>query len=985
MVEFPRAALTAARLGGECGSTMANTTNTARQAPTPFGALLLHLRAAAGLTQEQLAARAGLSPNAISALESGKRRTPRFATVELLATALALDEKQRTELVAAARTESGAENHGGGARDSRHRPWWSVAEPTQLVDRVHELDTIVRSLVAGDTRLLTLTGPAGVGKTRLALAAAVRLAKDGSEGSDRFPDGVVLVDLTPVRDPDLAPGAIARALGLLDVGGRPAMERLAEALAERRQVIVLDNFEQVLSAASKLATLLSACPTLALLVTSRVPLQLRWERTLRVAPLPVPDLSAATLPSLDALLAVPSVELFVGRARARQADFVFGEREARLVARLVAQLDGLPLALELAAARLDVLPLPTLARRLDVRLELLALEAPDLPERQRSLEAAVGWSYDLLSEPEQRLFRCLGVFVGQVSLDAIAAVVRTVGAAGSAASDGEAREGRETGAGTRTLPRLLSLAEKSLLLPLPARPDEPAELGALSESLGRLGQRGSANERAEATGLDEDDEDPEPAFALLETVREYAWERLAVEGELTAARGAHARYFLELVERAAPALHRRDQRAWFFRLEREHNNLRAALRWLVDQAQPASSDTAAEREVVLRLAGALGYFSYVRGYHAEGRRWLEEALDRSAQEASETGMGSAARIRALIALGPLLMVQAEYARARAVLQEALELAKRRQDPAAIAEATTYLGHATVVAEDVEEGTQRLQEAVRRWEALGDPHGLGETLFYLGYAADVAGDAVSAAARYTAALRWLGEAGNAQHAGFVHSYLGVLQWRRGKLSSAVTHLQAVLQTSVALRDRWLLSFAAQATVALAGASVQPAAWERLLGAADALGHATGGATFGWEHLPGAKQVVGLRELLAREGERGAAYREGRTLPFATVATLTLRLLEEVAQTSTSSEAGRQPGQKAERPISQSEAPDAQNSLTTREREVLRLVAQGLSSKAIGRQLFISERTVAQHLTAIFNKLGANTRAQAVAVATQRGLL
>lgn len=463
---------------------MANTTNTGRQEPAPFGALLLRLRAAAGLTQEQLAARASLSPAAISALESGKRRTPRFATVELLATALDLDAQRRDELVAAARGPAGSRNiagHSGGALFPRRQFWRSVAEPTPLVDRVHELDTMLRLLVGEGVRLLTLTGPAGVGKTRLALEAAARLATD----SDRFPDGVVFVDLTPIRDAALALGSIANALGLLDTGSRPLLERLVEALAERRQVLVLDNFEQVLSAAPQLAALLSACPTLALLVTSRVPLQLRWERTLRVAPLPVPDLSAATLPPLDALLTVPSVEFFVSRAQARQVDFVFGEREAPLVARLVAQLDGLPLALELAAARLDVLPLPTLARRLDNRLELLASEAPDLPERQRSLEAAVGWSYDLLSEPEQQLFRCLGVFVGRVSLDAIAAVVRMVGAAGSAASNSEAGEVRATGAGRRTLPRLLSLAEKSLLLPLPARLEERVEGGALYDSLGR--------------------------------------------------------------------------------------------------------------------------------------------------------------------------------------------------------------------------------------------------------------------------------------------------------------------------------------------------------------------------------------------------------------------------------------------------------------------------------------------------------------------
>src|SRR5262245_59870142 len=204
------------------GSAMENSANTARQEPAPFGALLLRLRVAAGLTQEQLAARSGLSPNAISALESGKRRTRRLATVELLAAALALDGLQRSDLVAAARAHISAGNHGDGVSESPRQSWRSVAEPAPLVGRVRELDTIVQSLIAGDTRLLTLTGPAGVGKTRLALAAAAQLA----DGNDRFPDGVTLVDLTPVRDPDLVPGAVARELGFLDIGGRPAMQRL---------------------------------------------------------------------------------------------------------------------------------------------------------------------------------------------------------------------------------------------------------------------------------------------------------------------------------------------------------------------------------------------------------------------------------------------------------------------------------------------------------------------------------------------------------------------------------------------------------------------------------------------------------------------------------------------------------------------------------------------------------------------------------------
>ncbi len=539
---------------------MANTTTVVTQESAPFGALLVRFRAAAGLTQEELAARAGLSPAAITALESGKRRTPRFTTVELLATALALNEQHRQELVSAARSA---------AADPPRSSWRSPAEPTPLVGRVHELDLIVRSLAAGDTRLLTLVGPAGVGKTRLAFAAAARLADDALGRSDRFRDGVALVDLTPVRDPELVPGAIARALGLLDVGGRAAMERVTDVLSERRQAVVLDNVEQVLPAAALQVTdLLAACPGLALLVTSRVPLRVRWEQTLRVAPLPVPD-SSAPLPPLDVLLAIPAVALFVDRARARRADFVLKEQHAPLLAQLVTQLDGLPLALELAAARLDVLPLPTLVRRLADRLQLLATEAPDLPERQRSLEAAVGWSYDLLSEPEKRLFRCLGVFAGRVSLDAISAVVGVVAASGSVASTGEARTVLDNG---RTLTQLLSLAESSLLLPPPARPaDETDE-----------------------TKVEEDDESEEPVFTLLETMREYAQERLDAAGELAAARRAHAHYYLELSERAAPALRGPDQRAWHLRLEREQDNLRAALRWLLDQHGPRGLDAAAE-------------------------------------------------------------------------------------------------------------------------------------------------------------------------------------------------------------------------------------------------------------------------------------------------------------------------------------------------------------------------------------------------------
>jgi predicted ATPase/DNA-binding CsgD family transcriptional regulator/transcriptional regulator with XRE-family HTH domain len=925
-----------------------------------FGSLLLQHRVAAGMTQEQLAARAGLSPDAIASLERGKRRMPRSSTVELLAIALALDDAAHTELLAASRatitipgTNKGENASSVGSPTSR----WSLApEPTALVDRTSELDTILRCMTVEDVRLLTLTGPAGVGKTRLALAAAARLIEDTS----RFPDGVVFVDLTPVRDPDLVLGAMAGVLGILDIGSRPILERLVETLADQRLVVALDNFEQVLPAASSLADLLAACPKIALLVTSRAPLRLRWEQTLCIAPLPTPDLSAA-LPPPDALLAVPSVALFVERARTHHADFAFGERQAPLVAQLVAQLDGLPLAIELAAARLDVLSLPTLARRLDDRLQLLTSQAPDRPERQQSLEAAIGWSYDLLSEPERRLFRCLGVFVGRVSLDALTAVIGAVSAEGVAGDEGNQDAGR-------TLSQLLSLAEMSLVLPLSVQ----------LNALGKHCWQRTEGELAEPEETEEND-DSEPEFGMLETVRTYAEERLDIADELVAARRAHAHYFLTLAENADRELRGREQRVWVLRLEHEHDNLRTALRWLLDQ------DAEADREAALRLAGALGWFWLTRGYYTEGGHWLEEALAHAPQGESDS---PETRARALLVAGALLVLRGEFAQAQAALGEALTLAEQWREPAAAAMAFTNLGIGAVFTGETAEGTRLLQEAQRRWTALGARAGLGQTLFYLGLAAEASGDVEGATTYYAAALEELVAAGDAQYAGIVCCFLGVVEWRREMLPSAVERIRVAVQTSTALRDRFLLSFAAQAAVAFGEARAEPAQWAYLLGAADSLKQATG-ATFAWDHMPAGQDVAGLRERLAQgeedegEGELAAAYREGRMLPVGEVAILTLGLLEDLVRPLSDLKPASA-GASAPDPTSQ-HTDQHRSPLTVREAEALRLVAQGLSSKEVGRQLFLSPSTVNQHVTSIFNKLGTDTRAQAVAVAAQRGLL
>ena len=313
---------------------------------TAFGPLLRRSRMTAQMTQKRLGERVGLSPSSIAAMERGLRRPPSPATVELLAGALGLSDSERANLSAAAQSLSAVPAADAKTRPDSTRPeetrWrtirWIPIQPTPLVGRSQELEAILRMLTIEGVRLLTLVGPAGVGKTRLALAAA---ADDQLAG--RFLDGITLVDLAPIRAPQDVLAAIGRACGFTDTGQLSPGERLRNFLQDRETLLVLDNFEQALPAAASLAELLAACPSLALLVTSRAPLHLRWEQTLRVAPLAIPDLSSA-LPPLAELAAIPSVALFLQRAQSRRARFAVSERQKPLLAQLVAQLDGLPLA-----------------------------------------------------------------------------------------------------------------------------------------------------------------------------------------------------------------------------------------------------------------------------------------------------------------------------------------------------------------------------------------------------------------------------------------------------------------------------------------------------------------------------------------------------------------------------------------------------------------------------------------------------------------
>jgi predicted ATPase/class 3 adenylate cyclase len=528
---------------------------------------------------------------------------------------------------------------------------------TSFLGRERELEEARQLLIDG--RLVTLTGPGGTGKTRLSLQIA-------ASALERFPDGIYFVALGPISQPDLVLPTIGQVVGLVEPGLKP-MDRLAEHIGERCLLLVLDNFEQVGAAAPQIAELLLRAPRASILVTSRSPLRVYGEREYPVPPLKVPD--PRHLPDLEQLSAYESVALFVERAMAVRPEFSITSANAPAVAEICARLDGLPLAIELAAARVRVLSPMAIMERLGDRLALLSSGARNLPERQQTLRGAIDWSYDLLNEADRRVFTRFAVFAGGATLEAVEAVVL------------------EPDEKTDALDAMASLVDKSLV-------------------------------------RQETQPDGEPRFRMLETIREYAMERLAESDEIEPLRERHAEWVIVTVEHLANEVFGDRQRETLDGFELEHDNIRAALEWTLARGRS---------EQAMRIFASSWRFWQMRGYLAEAREQAERVFKAGA------AVTPAVRERALEAAGGIAYWQADMPAARAWYSEALDLARASGDDARIANALYNLSFTyTITSEgvwttaevDIERARAISEEAADIYRRLGDEAGLARTLWAL---------------------------------------------------------------------------------------------------------------------------------------------------------------------------------------------------------------------------------------------------------------
>jgi predicted ATPase/DNA-binding CsgD family transcriptional regulator len=994
-----------------------------------FGAALRRHRRAAGLTQEALAERAGISVRGLQHLEAGDA-LPYRATARAVADALGLagPARRRFEAACAQRQRSrladAAHDDRDGARPGG-APGALPAPLTSLVGREQELAAVRELVLRPDVRLVTLTGAPGIGKTRLAEAVAAGLLP-------AFPDGVWFVPLAPVTDADHVLPAVAHALGVRDEGRRARREQetLSGALRERRALLVLDNCEQVLAAAPRVAALLSACPQLKVLATSRAALRLSGEHAFDVPPLALPPASREAgqpPPSVEDLERHAAVQLFVARAQAAAHGFALTPGNAAAVAALCRRLDGLPLALELAAARTPVLPPPAMLDRLSSRLALLAGGARDLPARQQTLRSAIAWSYDLLGEPERRLFRRLSVFVGGFTLEAAAAVC-----AGAGDAEGEAAVVEGVG----------SLVGQSLV-----RPED---------------REGAAAGPRPA---------PLPRFEMLETIREYAAERLKASGEAEEMRWRHAAHFLAEAEAAAPHVgvlfgttgedgldEREDEEpaetppdrpamgdgtpaprgaatgAWLERLDAERDNLRAGLTWYREHDRPAG----------VRLATALCDYWRLRGHWREGRAWLSGLLPEAGATpgpAGETGAaGATRRAVALDRAGWFAWHQGDYEVAEALYAAGLALKRDLSDRPGIVASLTSLGRVAQDRGDAERALGLAEQGLAAARELGDAQLLARAHWNLGMMAEARRDYPAARALYEAGLAAAGERGNRRIVAALLCGMGMVALDQGDHAAARAAVEESLALRRATRDQRGTAAALRALGRIAAAQddlpaaraaleeglaifrelgdrKQLATQQQLIGeVALAQGQlqAAGahmreglvanrdiGVRSGWAfaaHLEAFAALAAVQdrpERALRLGGAAAALREtvgvARRVDGGGTSERVRRWLEQARRAAGPAapalwDAGRTMRraqaidyalESAASEPARAAPPGAFAPLSAREAEVAALIARGRTNRQIAAALVITSGTVAGHVVNILGKLGLRNRAQIAA--------
>ncbi len=588
---------------------------------------------------------------------------------------------------------------------------------TSFIGRDREMAEAKHMLATG--RLVTLTGGGGAGKTRLALQIA-------AEHLERFPDGVWLVELASLVDPDLIPQRVAAALGVREEPIRPLLLTLKDYLQSKELLLVLDNCEHMVDGcASLVETLLRTCPNLRIIATSQHALRIAGEWTYRVPSLALPDLDS--LLPVETLAQCEAVRLFVERARASRPEFAMTRENARAVAHVCHRLDGIPLAIELAAARLKLMSVEQTAARLDDRFHLLRGGSRTAPPRHQTLRATMDWSHELLSESERVLLRQLAVFAGGWVLEAAEAIYAEEGAAGD----------------YEVLDLLSQLVDKSLVVC--------------------------------------EEQDGEFRYRVLETVRQYGLERLGESGEAESVRGRHRDWCLRLAEQAEPELRGAKHKVWLGRLEREHDNLRAALEWSLQRGNA---------DIALRLAGALWWLWFVHGHWREGRQWLDRALagSRAVGEAD-----TAARAKAIYAAAALAWRQWDHARAAALAQDSLALCRNLGDRLGIATSLTILGQVALRQGNFERAHSAFVESHALYQEIGDTWGIAATLLALGFAADARNDSAGACALYEESARLFRELGEKWGLAMALRQLG----QNAIVSGDYTRATALLEESLML--------------------------------------------------------------------------------------------------------------------------------------------------------------------------------------------